>query len=116
MNLDFVLAKSKHLAWRIKLMSFLRNEEMLTSEQVVSHEHCDLGKWIYGEALEKYKDNPKIFELEQIHKSLHTHIRKVVELKNEGKEKEANESYEDMVADSKVIMQLLEELEKSLVQ
>ncbi|MFN3316862.1 MAG: CZB domain-containing protein [Raineya sp.] len=115
MNLDFILAKSKHLAWRIRLSSFLRNEETLTLDQVVSHQHCDLGKWIYGEALEKYKDNPKIFELEQVHKELHIYIRNVVELKNGGKEDEANAEYEKMVETSKIIMQLLDELEKSLV-
>lgn len=114
MNLDFVLAKSKHLAWRVKLMSFLKGEEVLTIDQVVSHEHCDLGKWIYGEALERYKNEPKIFELEQVHKKLHQHIRNVVELKNAEKEDEANAEYDKMTEVSKTIINLLDELEKVL--
>ncbi|MCS6795176.1 MAG: CZB domain-containing protein [Raineya sp.] len=114
MNLDFVLAKSKHLAWRVRLMSFLRGEETLTLDQVISHEHCDLGKWIYGEALEKYKDEPKIFELEQVHKKLHKHIRNVVELKHAGKEEEANAEYDKMTKVSQAIINLLDELEKAL--
>lgn len=114
MNLDFVLAKSKHFAWRVRLMSFLRGEESLTTDQVVSHEHCDLGKWIYGEAVEKYKNEPKIFELEQVHKELHKHIKNVVELKNVGKEGEANTEYDKMTEVSKTIINLLDELEKVL--
>jgi len=116
MNLDFVLAKSKHLAWRIRLQSFLRGEETLTLDQVVSHEHCDLGKWIYGTALKKYEDNPKIFELEQVHKTLHQHIRQTVELKNAKKNSEADAEYLKMVEVSKQIMQLLDELEKVVIQ
>lgn len=116
MNLDFVLAKSKHLAWRMRLMSFLKNEEVLTLEQVVSHEHCDLGKWIYGVALEKYKNEPKILDLEQVHKELHAYIRNTVEKKNQGKDAEANEEYEKMLESSKLIMQLLDELEETLIQ
>lgn len=114
MNIDFILAKSKHLAWRFRLMNFLKGEESLTLEQVISHEHCDLGKWIYGEALQKYKNEPKIFELEEVHRLLHQHIRKTVELKNMRKDTEADAEYEKMKEASEKIMKLLDELEKVL--
>jgi len=112
MNLDFTLAKSKHLAWRIRLMSFLRGEESLTLDQVVSHQHCDLGKWIYSEGLEKYSHLPSMSELEQIHQQIHISIRKVVELKNEGNEKEAEKEYEVMKEISDIIVKLIDALEQ----
>ncbi|MDX1903687.1 MAG: CZB domain-containing protein [Thermonemataceae bacterium] len=112
MNLDFTLAKSKHLAWRIRLMSFLRGEETLTLDQVVSHQHCDLGKWIYSEGIEKYSHLPSMKELEYIHQQIHISIRGVVELKNEGKEEEAEKEYEKMKEISDIIVKLIDALEQ----
>jgi hypothetical protein len=114
MNLDFVLAKN--MIWRIRLHGFLRGEETLTLDPIVSHERCSFGKWIYGTALKQYEDNPKIFELEQLHKTLHQHIRQALELKNAKKDSEADAEYLKMVEVSEQIMQLLDELEKVVIQ
>ena len=112
MNLDFVTAKSKHLNWRIRLMSFLRGQESLTLEQVVSHEHCDLGKWIYAEGMEKYSNLPSMKELEDVHKTFHATIRNVLEYKNAGQIEQAEKEYEVMKEISEIIVQLLTLLEQ----
>ncbi len=78
---DFLKAKSAHLNWRVRILSFLNGESTLTKEQVISHEHCDLGKWIYSEGLQKYGNLSEMTELEKTHKLLHSSMAKVLDLK-----------------------------------
>ncbi|MDX1903683.1 MAG: CZB domain-containing protein [Thermonemataceae bacterium] len=114
MNIDFTLAKSKHLAWRVRLMGFLNGQESLTTEQVTSHEQCDFGKWIYSTGLEKYGHLENMQNLEEAHRLLHDTIAKVVSLKNENKSDLAEKEYEQMKNVSELLMQLIDTLEKQV--
>lgn len=110
MILDLHSAKMKHLEWRFKLSTFLMGRQTLTLEQVVSHEHCNLGQWIYAEGLGKYGHIQLMQDLEQTHKLLHQLIRHTVEMKNQQQDTEAERAYEQMQEVSDRIMEQLDEL------
>ena len=82
--LDFSLAVGKHLAWKSRLRRFLKGEEMLTEAQLTSHRECDLGRWIYGDGMNKYGHFKAMKEMEQEHARMHETIKNVVRLKEAG--------------------------------
>lgn len=109
-SFDFLKAKSAHLNWRLRILGLLNGEGTLTRDQVVSHKHCDLGKWLYSEGLDKYKEIPEMIDLEKVHKDLHTSISKVVELKEKHLIKEARDEYEKMRETSEILIQIIDVL------
>jgi len=82
--LDFSLAVGKHLAWKSRLRRFLKGEEMLTEAQLTSHRECDLGRWIYGDGMDRYGHFKEMKEMEQGHARMHETIKNVVRLKEAG--------------------------------
>jgi methyl-accepting chemotaxis protein len=109
---DFLMAKQKHLSWKFRIKNFLDGQETLTMEQAVSHTDCDLGKWLYSEGFEKYKEVPEMKELEAIHITLHREIRDVVNLSGRGEQTKAEEAYNRIVPISDRIVALLDHLSK----
>jgi len=109
--LDLSSAKAAHLNWKTRIRSFLDGKESITLEQAVSHKHCDFGKWYYSKGLAEFGNIPQIVDVEQPHEELHKTIKTIVELKNEGKIKEAELAYEKVADISGEIVQLLEQAE-----
>ncbi|MFA9459408.1 methyl-accepting chemotaxis protein [Thiohalorhabdus sp. Cl-TMA] len=92
-GVTFRKAKSDHLAWRTKLRDLLNGKASLSLEEATSHEHCRLGKWIYGEGLERYGHLQEMKHLESTHKALHQSIKAVIDHKNRGSAEEANREF-----------------------
>ena len=111
MNLDFFLAKQKHIMWTIKLKAFLMDLQEFSVEQAVSHKSCDLGKWIYEYGYEAYKNYPEMVELELIHIDLHKSVKGIIEYKNSGKSHLAVEEFNKLQQISDKIVTLLNVLE-----
>lgn len=105
---DFLKAKSAHLHWRVKLLGYLNGQNTLTQAEVLSHEQCELGKWIYSEGLKVYANLPEMQELEKTHKELHETIHRVIEFKDKNMLKEAKDEYELMREVSDVLMEMLD--------
>lgn len=114
MIIDIYEAKMKHLQWRFKLSMFLLGRQMLTMEQMVSHKHCDLGKWIYSEGLNRFGHLPVMNGLEENHRLLHEAIARTVDLQLNGNEVGANAAYEEMKLISDLIMDDLDKMEDLL--
>ena len=93
---DFGAARAAHLAWKTKLRSFLDGRSTLTREQAVSHRHCVLGTWYYGEGLEKYGRMREMQALEAPHKALHGLIARIIECKEGGDLEEAERLYREV--------------------
>ena len=110
-KLDLSSAKAAHLNWKTRLRSFLDGEEGLTVEQAVSHKHCNFGKWYYSQGLEKFGDIEAIRAVEKPHEELHTLIRTIIELKEAGKNREAEKAYDKVDAISKQIVGYLDQAE-----
>ena len=111
-NFDFSSARFKHLNWKFRLRSFLDGKESITKEQAVSHKDCDLGKWLYSEGLEKYKQFDEMHQLEKVHENLHAVIKKVVDLKGKHDAAGAEAEYKKVEGLSATIIGYLDSLEQ----
>ncbi|MDX1902767.1 MAG: CZB domain-containing protein [Thermonemataceae bacterium] len=110
-NFDFVLAKLKHVDWRIRLLAFLEGEETLSEEEAFSPYCCELGNWIYAEGLKKYTSLQEMQDLEKLHQELHKLAHEVVSLKNNNKQPEAQEKYELMKSTSELLLEVMDSLD-----
>ena len=111
-GLDLSKAKTAHLAWKSRLRSFLDGNAALTTDQAVSHHHCDFGKWYYSpEGVVRYPHIPELKEVESPHENLHRLIKEIIECKNSGRMPEAERKYSDVERLSVQIVQLLQAAE-----
>lgn len=111
-GLDLSTAKAAHLNWKTRLRDFLDGKEALTTEQAVSHRHCDFGKWYYSEGIKNYGHLGPIVDVEKPHEELHKLIKNIVELKSAGKVKEAEKAYQKVDEISGQIVGHLTEAER----
>ena len=111
---DFAVARVMHIGWKASLREFLDGKGSLTLEQAVSHNECDLGKWLHAEGLKKYGDMPEMQEFDKVHIELHETIKKVVQFKNSGDASSAEKEYEKMDKISSKIFSLLVTIEKKI--
>jgi len=80
-KVNFDAAREKHAAWKTRIRDFLDNKIQMEESSIVSHLHCDLGKWYYSEGKEKYGQIPAMAEMEFQHIKLHQIARDIYELK-----------------------------------
>lgn len=80
-KVDFEAARQKHAAWKVTIRDFLDDKISIEKDKMVSHMHCDLGKWYYAEGKSKYghMDTMKKFEFQ--HEKLHLIAKDIYELK-----------------------------------
>lgn len=64
--------------------------------EVTSHEECEVGKWIYGYALEKYSDIPEMHDLEKVHHKIHDCANELIALYKNGEVEKAREGLSTM--------------------
>lgn len=112
-NIDFAVARSRHMSWKTRLRSFLDGQESLTEAQAVSHKDCDLGKWMYSEGLKKYGNLREMKDLETIHAQLHSQVKRIVQLKKASDKAGAEIEYKKLEAASHIIIDLLTQIEKN---
>ncbi len=110
-NLDFSLARTKHVVWKARLRSFLDGHGRLTAEQATQHTECELGKWLYSEGIRDYGSLPEMQTLVREHELLHRTIRAIVDLKAAGKLIDAEAEFRKVEPMSSIIVDLLDALE-----
>ena len=88
----------------------------MTEEQAISHEACEVGKWLYSEGIKKYGTMPEIQELEKIHIALHLTVKKIISLKLSGNIFAEKEELEKLDKILRKIMFLLVDIEQKLLQ
>jgi methyl-accepting chemotaxis protein len=113
---DFTDIRLKHISWRVKLNDFLEGKPGMTEEQAISHETCDVGKWLYSEGMKKYGTMPEIQELEKIHFALHSTVKNIIALKLSGNIFAEKEELEKLDKILRKIMFLLVDIEQKLLQ
>ena len=111
---DFDAAISAHLAWKARIRSFLDGSTTLTREQAVSHRHCMLGKWYYGEGIAKYGSLAPMRDMEPPHEELHKVIAAIVEAKHAGRKDEAERLFMRIEPLSTQIVARLEETRRQV--
>ena len=113
-GLDFSAAKSAHLAWRARLRDYLDGHQSLSHNEAVSHRDCVLGKWYYGDGLDRYGDIPDMSAIEDPHTEMHQIIKEIIHLKEQGKHQEAESAYERIAPLSETIISHLNRVEKRI--
>ena len=113
-DINFATIRFKHLQWKSRLRDFLDGKHALTDEQAVSHHDCDLGKWYYGEGLQRFGHIREMKELDGIHAELHNTVREIVTLMNTGDAEKAEEKFERIGPISGEIVELLNRIEKQV--
>jgi hypothetical protein len=70
-NMDIDSAIRAHAAWKLKLSLYIKNPDGSLDPNVVGRDnHCDLGKWIYGEGARLAAD-PQFSQLKVAHSQFH---------------------------------------------
>ncbi len=111
-TLDLSKAKSAHRAWKTRLRAFLDGKEALSLNEAVSHKHCILGKWYYGEGLAKFGHIQEMKTLEKPHAELHHLVKEIIQFKERGLNPEAEAAYRNVAPLSEHIIRLLDAVER----
>ena len=112
--IDFSQARFKHLNWKFRIRNFLDGKESLTTEQAVSHMHCDLGRWYYSQGKNKYGNLKEMQEFEREHEKLHSLVKEIVSLKGNLDFAKSEGKYTELLTTSDIIVRLLTEAENSI--
>ena len=113
-NIDFMASKMQHVEWKDKMQGFLEGNVSMSEAEAVSHQDCELGKWLHFEGMNTYGSIPEMQELEKIHTELHSYVRDIVELKNSGDIQGAQEKFKSLDTVSNEIMRLLDVLDEKV--
>jgi len=103
-----------HRSWRIRLRRFLDGSEDIDANKLASHRDCELGKWIYADAMPNYGHLPDVQDLEKKHQHMHELVKEVVELKHRGKVKEAEEQFSGVTNAAEEVVALLTSVERQV--
>ena len=102
--IDIQKARLVHLKWLLQLEKKLRQE---SAPGLQSCRSCELGKWIYSEALEKYGNYPEISFLEKRHRHFHETADLLVQLYGERNFVEAEVALDELKRDSQDLIFML---------
>lgn len=86
---DIGKVKAAHLAWRSKLQGLLQHGASLTSDHLVDHQDCEFGKWLAGDKGQALAVHAAFQNVEMSHRNVHDLALQIVEIHQEGREKEA---------------------------
>ncbi len=81
MKINFSETINDYLSWKIRFRGFIKGQAFISESEIVSHEECDLGRWLYSEGISQYGTIPEIVKLEKIHKRLHKSVLDIVKMK-----------------------------------
>lgn len=117
--LDIMIARLTHVEWVDQLERALQRKDLIL--KVKSFNECDLGKWLYSEAIKEYSDIPELELLEKYHKEFHLAAERVVRWHNSPKlsprhDAQAQIDFEEAQRMSKEIIYLLTMLEYKMLK
>lgn len=113
-GLDVEAAKAVHLEWRTRLRGFIDGKGTLPIPEATSHKHCQLGKWYYGQGMERYGSLAGMKALEAPHIELHRLIQEIVNARDKGQKDQMERLYAGVAPLSERIIDQLDKLELEL--
>jgi len=108
---QFESFKLAHTRWVDRLSSMLAGQLTLTPDEVVSSKECTLGQWYHQRGRSDFSHLPEFEALGRVHDQLHELCSKTVIAFNEGREQEAQTSFEKIKTCSQEIISLLDAME-----
>lgn len=117
--IDITFARVTHIEWAYQLELALQKRNLVIDMR--HYNECELGIWLYGNALRMYGEIPEINLLEQEHKLFHVSADKVVKWHNSPKisakyDAQAQMDFEEVQKKSKEIIYLLTMLEFKMLK
>ena len=112
-NLDFMMARSKHLAWKGRLRAYLDGRETMKLEEAVSPRLCSLGKWLYSDGLRDFGHLARVQELEKLHAEMHAAVGRVIQKNEQGDKEGAEKLLKEVDAYSHKTVAILDELKET---
>ena len=81
---NFTRIRMAHRQWRAKARAFIHGFDVgVDPVKAVDATACELGQWIYGSG-QSYKHHTEFQQLESLHQAMHSHIGKIIQLKEIG--------------------------------
>lgn len=112
MNVDFAMARTKHLAWKTRLRNYLSGRDnALDKAQATSPKHCDLGVWLYADGLRKFGTQADMQKLEKVHAEMHATVGRVMAAKERGNMEAAEKELANVARLSEEVIRLLNAVE-----
>lgn len=108
---DYNAAKLSHRKWKVRLTNMLRGEEKIDPTTAGNYHECSLGKWFYGIAVSKFKNDPSYIELEKWHVKLHNLAKEITLDAKNGEEKLARQKLDHLEEISNNVIRYISELE-----
>ncbi|MCA1979453.1 MAG: CZB domain-containing protein [Thiobacillus sp.] len=84
-------ALTQHLDWKVRLRAALASNKTVEVESASDHAACTLGKWIEGDARQRYGHLESYRECQARHVHFHRQAGRVVACIGEGKTAEARD-------------------------
>ncbi|MGB4709307.1 MAG: chemotaxis protein CheW [Fuerstiella sp.] len=112
-DVDFVMARSKHLAWKGRLRAYLDGRETMSLDEAVSPRACSLGKWLYDEGMRDFGHLPQVVQLERLHADMHAAVGKVIQHNEQGDKAGAEKHLLDVESLSHHTVAILDELKQT---
>ncbi len=108
------IAKNDHTRFKRSIIERLAERSQLQACTLADHHHCRLGKWYENAASEEIRRQPAYQKLLEPHKRVHDHGRKALELHEAGRTEEAFVEAEHLNDASHEVLNLLDQLSKSV--
>ncbi|MBF0455882.1 MAG: CZB domain-containing protein [Magnetococcales bacterium] len=74
---DLSNARNVHLAWEWELEAIAKGKK--PSLDLKSYEDCQLGLWLHGTGIDKYRDSEHINQLVDVHRQFHIKAEKIIQ-------------------------------------
>jgi two-component system chemotaxis sensor kinase CheA len=113
-NLDFMMARSKHLAWKGRLRAYLDGKESMKLEEAVSPRFCSLGQWLYSDGLRDFGHLTRVKELEKLHAEMHAAVGRVIQKNEQGDKEGAEKLLKEVETYSHQTVAILDELKETV--
>ncbi|MBI2242158.1 MAG: CZB domain-containing protein [Magnetospirillum gryphiswaldense] len=108
------IAKNDHVRFKRSVVDRLLERSDLTADRLASHHSCRLGKWYDNVEDPAIKQHPAFARLADPHRRVHDHGKRTLELHAQGDLDGANTEVELMNQASHEVLELLNELGRSL--
>ena len=108
------LAKTDHLLWKWKIYNMLLGYVQIDANSIQSEKQCRLGKWYYSEQAEHFKNIPTFKKMEGPHRMVHQTAREAAQAYANGNIQLAEQKLEELQGYSNEIIQMLDEIGKTI--
>jgi len=113
---DFASARIKHWVWNRRLEQYLKGQETITEQELISHKDCYLGKWLYSQGMKEYGKFEEMRKLEKMHEQFHDDVKEIVLLEKMGEIEKAQAKLKEVQPESEELMELMKTIEKKILQ